>query len=296
MTGNRSPSTNGTAAPRVTVVIPVWGRYAQLLDEAVAGVIASTVPTEIVVVDNASDEAVQASPGVRVLRSSTRLSVGAARNLGLDAVRTPLVVFLDADDVILPGGLEALVEGIDARPELSAYALALLDGTTGDVHRWPRPVAGALARWPAGFALANTVWSQLPLQCSTVARTRDVVAAGGYDDSDVGEDWALGVSLAWRGRVGFGRRPVAVYRWREDSLGQASPSGLLLEMARAVRRRIRSDAAIPRWVQVEHARDRAHAVRRDLDRPPAGAADALRRGVPRSAAALDLSRSSGNGG
>jgi glycosyltransferase involved in cell wall biosynthesis len=249
MTANPLGSSSDTASPRVTVVIPVWGRYARLLDEAVAGVAASTVAAEIIVVDNASDQPVVASPAVRVLRSTARLSVGAARNLGLSMVKTPLVVFLDADDVMLPGGLDALVEGIEARSDLSAYALALLDGTTGDVHRWPRRAAGVLARWPTGFALANSVWSQLPLQGSTIVRTRDVVAAGGYSDRTVGEDWALGVSLAWRGKVRFDRRPVLVYRWRKDSLGQSSPSDVLLDMARAVRQRMRADAATPRWLK-----------------------------------------------
>jgi glycosyltransferase involved in cell wall biosynthesis len=249
MTASGSAPKGDTPISRVTVVIPVWGRYAKLLDEAVASVVASTVAAEIVVVDNASDEPVNVAPGARVLRSSARLSHGAARNLGLSAVRTPLVVFLDADDLFLAGGLEALVEGIEARPELSAYALALLDGATGGVHRMPRRAARTLARWPTGFALVNCVWSQLPLQGSTIARTRDVVRAGGYSDRRQGEDWALGVSLAWRGRVGFGRKPVLVYRWREDSLGQSSPSDVLLDMARAVRQRMRADAATPRWLK-----------------------------------------------
>jgi len=156
---------NGVA---VAVVIPVWDDYVRWLEEAVESVVSQGEAAQVVVVDNASMVAVPEIPGAEVVRSAQRLSTGAARNLGLERVRTPLVVFLDADDVMLPGSLEALVAGIAVDPGASAFAMSLIDGETGRRHRSPRAIARALARVPRVFALANTIWSLLPTQGATI--------------------------------------------------------------------------------------------------------------------------------
>lgn len=235
--------------PVVSVVIPAWDRYAAApLADAVASVTAGRVPLELIVVDNASSTPLEVPREARVVRSEERVSVGAARNLGLAHVSAPLVVFLDADDVMLPGGLEALVEGIEASPGVCAHVLALVDGETDGLHRVPRRVARMLARRPAALASLNSVWPLIPLQGATILRTDAVRAVAGYSDREHGEDWGLSAVLAWHGPITFGRRPVLVYRWREDSLGRWSPARLLLANARAVRQRLREGG--PRGLRV----------------------------------------------
>jgi glycosyltransferase involved in cell wall biosynthesis len=227
----------------VAVVIPVWDSYVRFLQEAVASVREQGVEAEIVVVDNASAEPLPALEGALVVRSDARLPTGAARNLGLEAVAAPLVVFLDADDLMLPGSLATLLAGL--RDGDAAFAMAIVDGDTGGRHRAPRRIAYALARAPRLFALANTIWSLLPTQGATIMRTADVRAAGGYGDRSQGEDWALGAALAWRGRVRLAREPGLVYRWRFDSPGQPGAGLDLLANARFVRERLRADPALP---------------------------------------------------
>jgi hypothetical protein len=165
-------------------------------------------------------------------------------------LRTPYVVFLDADDELLPGALSALVEGLAADSRRSAYVLSIIDGVTGRRHRSPRRLARALSRIPKAFAAANAVWSLLPTQGTTIMRVKDVRACGGYGDSDRGEDWVLATSLAFRGRVMFDRRPGLCYRQRGDSPGAVALGGrVLLANARRVRARIQDDPAIPRWAR-----------------------------------------------
>lgn len=54
--------------------------------------------------------------GVRIdWIASSGTGASAARNAGLDAARSPHVVFLDADDQLEPGALAALLEGVDDR-------------------------------------------------------------------------------------------------------------------------------------------------------------------------------------
>ncbi len=230
---------------QVAVVIPVWDDYMTFLPEAVASAVSQGEASEVIVVDNASAVPVPALDGTRVIRSDRRLSTGAARNHGLAAVSAPLVVFLDADDVMLPGSLAALAEGIRSRPGAAAFAMAMLDGDTGRRHRSPRPLARRLAARPRLFAAANSVWSLLPTQGATIMRTADVRDAGGYADRAQGEDWALATSLAWRGRVSFSSQPALVYRWRVDSPGRGGAAATLLANARCVRGRLREDRALP---------------------------------------------------
>src|SRR5688572_8864486 len=124
----------------VTVVIAVWDDYVRFLTEAVASVVGQGSPCEVVLVDNASDVALPILAGVAVVRAPERLSIGAARNLGLSAVKTPLVVFLDADDVLLPGSLAMLTEGLRNDHEATALCHGILVRETGRPHRAPRRI------------------------------------------------------------------------------------------------------------------------------------------------------------
>jgi glycosyltransferase involved in cell wall biosynthesis len=231
----------------VAVVIPVWDNYVQFLPEAVASVRDQGVPADIIVVDNASTERLPELPGARVVRSQSRLTTGAARNLGLEHVTAPLVVFLDADDLMLPGALVRLLAG--PRASDVAFCMTRLEGDTGERHRAPRRIAYVLTRWPRFFALVNTVWSLVPMQGATILRTSAVCAAGGYGDRSQGEDWALGAALAWRGRIRLSHEPGLVYRWRLDSPGQRDAGLDLLGNARFVRERVRDDLAVPGGVR-----------------------------------------------
>lgn len=238
------------AEPDVSVVIPVWDGYVRWLEEATASVRAQEgVASEIVLVDNASAVEVPALAGARVVRAERRLSTGAARNLGLAEARAPLVVFLDADDVLVPGALANLVGGLRAHPDAVAYTMAMIDGDTGRRHRAPRRIARSLAALPRLFALANSLWSLLPTQGATIMATATVREAGGYADRDHGEDWALGTALVWRGRVRFDERPALVYRWRGDSPGRPGAAPTLHANARALRERLRADPAVPAGVR-----------------------------------------------
>jgi glycosyltransferase involved in cell wall biosynthesis len=235
--------------PRVAVVIPAWDAYAREgLREAVASVRSQTTPVQLIVVDNASRVPLPALGSIEIVALEPRRSTGAARNAALTHVRTPYVVFLDADDVLLPGALSSLVQGLDEDSECSAYVLSIMDGVTGARYRSPRRLGRLLSGCPRLFALANATWSLVPTQGAAIMRTADVRACGGYGDSSRGEDWVLAASLAFRGRVSFDHRLGLCYRRRADSPGEiALSAAVLLQNARRVRERLRDDPAIPGW-------------------------------------------------
>ncbi len=242
----------GSPRSQTTVVIPAWDDYvSERLEEALQSVHAQqSPPPPIVVVDNASTVPLPPLPGAWVLRAPTRLTLGAARNLGLTRVSTPYVVFWDADDVMLDGTLPFLEQAIASDPAIVAFAMAVLEEPSGRRHRWPRRWVGRLVRAPRAFATLDAMWSIYPTTGCTIMRAEVVRAAGGYSDADSGDDWCLGVSLAFRGRLGWSERPGRLYRVHPGSImAERMTPPDLIRHARVVRERIRTDPGVPEWAR-----------------------------------------------
>ncbi len=119
----------------VSVVIPCY-RAAATLRRAVDSVLAQTqAPAEIIVVDDASDDAtpqvIAALPSSikKVLLPENR-GAGSARNAGWNAATQEFVAFLDADDAWHPRKLELQTAWMLAHPEvvLSGHGYAFEDG------------------------------------------------------------------------------------------------------------------------------------------------------------------------
>ncbi len=241
----------------LTAVVPVWGSYVTYLPACLEAIRSQEAAARIVVVDNASEVPIppQASD-VTVVRTERRLSAGAARNVGLELADTPFVVFADADDTVLPGTWPFLLARLQADPGLVAAAAQLwwVDGSTGGRRpaASPRPhVYAHLNGRPRLFSLYMALRMALPTTTVTVFRTETVIAAGGYGDSELAEDWMLAAAVALRGRVEQHARPGADVLLHRGSLfnrpltrRQASRS------MRDVRNRLRVDACTPLWLRL----------------------------------------------
>ena len=104
----------------VSIIIPCF-RQAHLLGEAVESVLAQSYPHfEIIVVDDGSPDdtaqVVKRYPSVRYLRQDNR-GVSAARNSGTQASSGTYLVFLDADDRLLPNHLQANLKAFEEHPD-----------------------------------------------------------------------------------------------------------------------------------------------------------------------------------
>lgn len=105
--------------PLVSVVIPCYNQ-GHFLGEAIDSVLRQTYSHfEVLVVDDGScdDTARVASrAGMRLVRQHNQ-GLSAARNAGIRHSRGECVVFLDADDRLLPAALQTGVEALTAHPD-----------------------------------------------------------------------------------------------------------------------------------------------------------------------------------
>src|SRR5436309_1197676 len=107
---------------QTTVVIPVWDDYVESLRSAALPSLRDQARSKrILVVDNASSTELTELNGAEIVRAPARISLGAARNLGLEHVTTPYVVFWDADDTMLAGTLRLLEDAMVCDPRLVAF-------------------------------------------------------------------------------------------------------------------------------------------------------------------------------
>ena len=116
----RGESEPGSEVPLVSVVIPCY-EQARFLSEAIESVLAQTYPHfEVVVVDDGSadnaSEVAARYPGVRCVRQENR-GLAEARNTGIRRTNGSFMVFLDADDRLLPDALEAGLGCFEEHPE-----------------------------------------------------------------------------------------------------------------------------------------------------------------------------------
>jgi mycofactocin glycosyltransferase len=180
----------------VTVVIPVRDRPGQL------DVLLGSVPdgVRVIVVDDYSTEPAAiamtaAAHGADVVRHPVNLGPAAARNTGLERVRTPYVAFVDSDVVLEPDTLPILLRHFHD-PKVALVAPRILGRSATGRETWITRYENGrasldLGRHPA-LVRPRAPVSWVPSAC-VVAR---VAALGdGFDaDMRVGED----VDLVWR--------------------------------------------------------------------------------------------------
>jgi glycosyltransferase involved in cell wall biosynthesis len=208
------------ARPSVSVVIPCFNQ-ARYLPAAVASVWAQddAVPLDCVVVDDGStdDTAVVATRlGVALVRQPNA-GVSAARNAGLQATRGDLVVFLDADDELLPDAIGIELEALRAHPDAAAVVgrCQPIDADGRAVPcEYPDVDAGNLYR---EWLPRNFVWTPGAALLSRTA-LEDI---GGFP-IDVGPaaDYAVYLRLVRTRPVVYLPRPLVRYRQHDASMSR----------------------------------------------------------------------------
>ncbi|MGX4691856.1 glycosyltransferase family 2 protein [Streptomyces sp. JNUCC 63] len=118
--------------PQVGVVVIGYNDVAHIADAVRSALAQGPAVSEVVAVDDCSTDGTfellgrlaESDPRVRVVRHEENSGgCGTPRNTGLDAVTSPYVMFLDSDDVLPPGAVDALLGA--AREEHAEVASGL---------------------------------------------------------------------------------------------------------------------------------------------------------------------------
>ncbi len=168
--------------PRVSVIIPAYGRCPYLA-ECLQGLQSGTrPPDEIIVAHSGSDdptEALGAQRGeIKVLHFPQRLYAGAARNRGAEIATGDWLAFIDADVRPSPEWLAALIgrgEGGSRRLVVGSVGTATSGGYWGMVN------------WICEFS-EQAPWHPVRRQvggasCSMAVRAADFHRAGGFEEA-----------------------------------------------------------------------------------------------------------------
>jgi hypothetical protein len=250
-----SPDTSSPAAalPLISVIVRSMDRPS--LAAALASIAAQDAsPVEVVLV-NALGPAHGPVPTAAGAHPLHRIDAGrplprsAAANAGLDAAQGRWVIFLDDDDVYLPGHLSRLAAALAARPAAVA-AYADVDYGRDGADGWVSEHVFAADFDPLRLRFENF----LPLHAVLVDRGSEARRACRFDESlDLFEDWDWWLQLA---RLGpFVRVPGISARYVAAAAGG---SGVFVDNDSAARARER---LLLKWLHLDAPGDRLALMR-----------------------------------
>ncbi|KJK48192.1 bifunctional glycosyltransferase/CDP-glycerol:glycerophosphate glycerophosphotransferase [Streptomyces sp. NRRL F-4428] len=163
--------------PRFSVIVPAY-KVQAYLQESLDSVLTQSYPDlELIAVDDASpdacgaiiDEYAARDPRVTAVHLADNLGPGPARNAGLARAVGDYVVFLDGDDTLTPGALQAVTDRLKATgsPDVLVYDHAHAHWS-GELVRDPLahrlsqegPASFRLADRPALLTLPMAVWNK----------------------------------------------------------------------------------------------------------------------------------------
>ncbi|MYT25094.1 glycosyltransferase, partial [Streptomyces sp. SID7760] len=169
--------TPGCAVPRFSVIVPAY-KVQAYLQESLDSVLSQSFPDlELIAVDDASpdacgaiiDEYAARDPRVTAVHLAHNLGLGPARNAGLARATGDYLVFLDGDDTLAPGALQALTDRLKdtGSPDVLVYDYARTFWTGELVrnrlaHRLSEegPASFRLADRPALLGMLMVVWNK----------------------------------------------------------------------------------------------------------------------------------------
>jgi len=212
-------------AALVSVVIPCYNQ-AHFLGEAIESVLAQTHPHhEIVVVDDGSTDDVQSVvaryPGVRCIHQPNA-GLSAARNAGIRRSNGDYLVFLDADDRLLP---EALEIGLDDLRNFPHCAFVYGHYQHVDLDGSPLPTP------PVWWPVEDHYWAMLRtnhvgMPASALYRREVFEHVTGFGQLTPCADYDLSLRIASQFPIHSHGRVVAEYRQHGSNMSRDQPKML----------------------------------------------------------------------
>lgn len=192
--------------PLISVLTPVHRAGAGYLDETLASVRSQVLPSGwelewVVQEDGPASEIVDRLSGadeVRYAANGAKFGAAATRNLALSRVRGALTQNLDADDLLLPGAVAALIAAFHSHSGVH-WGVGQADDLLPDGSRASFPPdlplgvvgAGVVNAWAAAHG------GNWPIHCAgAMYRTASLRAVGGWAGAPADEDVIMFAALS----------------------------------------------------------------------------------------------------
>ena len=212
---------------RISVVIPLYNKEAEV-ERALRSVIEqSLAPREIIVVDDGSTDGSRAiveriiaehpEAGIRLITQPNG-GVSAARNRGIAEAKGDYIALLDADDVWLTGYIAEVCRLMEYHPEADAYSTAF------DIVSGTQRVAAAVPTTEGYINIAEeALLRRYPIIPSTATLRREtVLRAGGFPvGMRIGEDQWLWVRMMQHGAK-FCFSPMSLVRYSRTASNRSA--------------------------------------------------------------------------
>jgi glycosyltransferase involved in cell wall biosynthesis len=232
--------------PLVSVIITTHN-YAHFLADAIQSALSQTADSiEVIVIDDGSTDdpatVVANFPDVCLIRQQN-LGLAAARNVGWQAAHGKYVVFLDADDRLLPHAvalnLQRFAVSRDRAFVFGGYRLVDTEGRVLSIV----PISECNRDTYQGFLEGN----QVGMHATVMYRRECIASVGGFDETlRACEDYDLYLRMTRLYGVGSSPDYVADYRQHGGNMSLDLP--LMLSSAlRVLRRQARYAAGNQNW-------------------------------------------------
>ncbi len=201
----------------VSVLLP-YRDAAETIAEALAGVLAEDVVSEVVAVDDGSrDEGfsrVESLQDARIVHVRTEgVGVAGALREGLRRARGEIIARMDADDVSRPGRIAATASALARDASIAVVACRV--ELTGEVTDGMRAYVGWQNSIVTRDEHARAMFVESPVcHPATTIRRSALDAVGGFRDAPWAEDWDLWLRLDAAG-FGFVKIPEPMLAWRQ---------------------------------------------------------------------------------
>jgi glycosyltransferase involved in cell wall biosynthesis len=207
-----------TSSPAVSVIIPCYNQGRFLADAIESALNQSYNRREVIVVDDGStddsSQVVSKYSDIILVRQQNR-GLSAARNAGIEASAGDYLVFLDADDRLLPHALEAGVDAISRQSECP-FVYGYYDVITADGV----PIPTSQRKVVQDSDYLNMLQSNYIGMHATVMYQRRIFAiAGGFDTSLAAcEDYDLFLRITRHHRIHCHGKTIAEYRQHDSNM------------------------------------------------------------------------------
>jgi hypothetical protein len=236
------------AAPRISVVLPVYNGEA-FLGEAIESILGQTFTAfELLVIDDGSNDATAAIADsfadrdgrVRVMRRAHK-GLSATLNAGIAEARGEFVARMDADDISVPERFAKQAAYLDTHA--GCVVVGAWMEVTDDSGQYLGLKTFVESDAEISAALLRAAW---PIAHPTVMARRDAIrAAGGYDAAFYpSEDLALWLRLADIGALANIAEPLLRHRRHRGALG-VRERDTMTAMALAICNQARSRRGLP---------------------------------------------------